>query len=69
MRTGLALELAIGAVLFLTVSAAAALYAALSGGTELAALIVVASLVLLTNPFGSLSAFFTRSFAHADIDQ
>lgn len=64
LRTGLAIELGIGAALFAALGAGAVVYGATTGQWDICGYLLVAGGVLLTNPFGSLSAVFTRELEY-----
>lgn len=64
LRTGLALELALGTICLLGVSIGAALYGRFTGDWNFCWLLLAASTVLLVNPFSDLSAFFQRDLAY-----
>jgi O-antigen/teichoic acid export membrane protein len=64
LRTGLTVELALGAVLWLAVSLVGALWAAISGDTEIAWLLIAAGIVLVLNPFVVLSGVFRRTLEY-----
>jgi lipopolysaccharide exporter len=64
LRTGLTLELSLGAALFLLTAGAGLAYGALQDDYGFSALLIASALVMLTNPFNSLDAWFSRRFAY-----
>lgn len=64
LRTGLTLELGLGGACFLLTAGAGLAYGALADDLAFTALLVASALVLLTNPFNSVDAWFARRFAY-----
>jgi O-antigen/teichoic acid export membrane protein len=64
LRTGLTLELSLGAALFTVTAGAGLVYGALQDDFGFSALLIASALVMLTNPFNSLDAWFSRRFAY-----
>jgi O-antigen/teichoic acid export membrane protein len=64
LRTGLTLELSLGTACFVLTAGAGVAYGALTGDFSFSALLIVAALVLLTNPLNSLDAWFARRFSY-----
>jgi PST family polysaccharide transporter len=64
LRTGVTLELAIGAVVFALICAGSAGYRELTGDTEFALLLIVEAVVMFTNPFVALQGPDRRSLSY-----
>jgi O-antigen/teichoic acid export membrane protein len=64
LRTGLSLELGLGAACFVLTAGAGLAYGALADDFAFSALLIASALVLLTNPLNSLDAWFARRFAY-----
>jgi PST family polysaccharide transporter len=64
LRTGLTLEFSLGAALFALTAAGGLLYGEWQDDYGFAALLIASALVMLTNPFNSLDAWFSRRFAY-----
>jgi O-antigen/teichoic acid export membrane protein len=64
LRTGLTLELGLGATWFALTCAAGIAYGALADDMGFSALLIASALVVLTNPFNSVEAWFSRRFAY-----
>jgi O-antigen/teichoic acid export membrane protein len=62
LRTGLTLELGLGTGLLALTAAGGLLYGALEHDYGFAALMIASALVMLTNPFNSLDAWYARRF-------